>query len=387
METKKLIYILNHYSTNSASHFNHIFSLLDELTKLDVNVFLIIEKADDVPVIDNPRIILYVQRRKWPLFRLFELLFTLFQAKKLGYHDVFIRISRFAAVSAVFAKIFTSIKVYYWLSGQGFIENYTQKTGFSRLREYLINIAPFRFIVKGVTKFITGPETMGDYFHNFCGVPKEKILILYNDIDPNRFFPINLTEKLKLRKDLNLNTHEKVILFAHRFSPVRKTIEYLPGIIRVLQEVEIDFKVYFLGSGPDEQAVKDICQTTLISNKFIFLGNVPNNHIQNYYQAADIFINPTFSEGFPRVLLEAMACGLPLITTDAGGIKDILGDDQKKYMSEKEDYDQFSKKLEELLNSELEQQKVVIENLNAIKRFYTPVVAKMYVDKLMYGND
>ena len=62
MTDKKLIYILNHYSKNSASHFNHIFGLLDEITKLDIEVILIIEKADDVPSLTNSNIQIIVQR-------------------------------------------------------------------------------------------------------------------------------------------------------------------------------------------------------------------------------------------------------------------------------------------------------------------------------------
>ena len=386
MTDKKLIYILNHYSKNSASHFNHIFGLLDEITKLDIEVILIIEKADDVPSLTNSNIQIIVQRQKNVWFRFIELVYLIILARRKGYKHVFIRISRFAALASITVKWFSDIKVLFWLSGQGFMENYLKKRGVSRIKDYLLNILPFRLIVKGVTKFVTGPESMGDYFHNICGVPKEKILILYNDIDPNRFFPINFSEKIKLQNELNINIHGKVILFAHRFSPVRKTPEYLTGIIKVLQEIEIDFKVYFLGSGPEEQVLKDMCQTSVISDKFVFLGSVPNNYIQSYYQAADIFINPTFSEGFPRVLLEAMACGLPLITTDAGGIKDILGENQKKYMTDKEDYNQFSEKLKELLHSDLEQKIIAIENLESVKRFYTPSVAKMYVDKLMNIN-
>ena len=55
-------------------------------------------------------------------------------------------------------------------------------------------------------------------------------------------------------------------------------------------------------------------------------------------------------------------------------------------MTDKEDYNQFSEKLKELLHSDLEQKIIAIENLESVKRFYTPSVAKMYVDKLMNIN-
>ena len=97
MTDKKLIYILNHYSKNSASHFNHIFGLLDEITKLDIEVILIIEKADDVPSLTNSNIQIIVQRQKNVWFRFIELVYLIILARRKGYKHVFIRISRFAA--------------------------------------------------------------------------------------------------------------------------------------------------------------------------------------------------------------------------------------------------------------------------------------------------
>jgi glycosyltransferase involved in cell wall biosynthesis len=143
-----------------------------------------------------------------------------------------------------------------------------------------------------------------------------------------------------------------------------------------------DFILLFLGSGPDKVIVEELFKSSGISNNVIFLGDVPNFEIQSFYQTADIFINPTFAEGFPRVLLEAMACGLPIVTTDAGGIGDILGISQQHFMTPRDDSKLFSEKLNILLHSKSEQIKLSNENLVSVKRFYTKEVAKMYRDLL-----
>lgn len=382
MKTKKLVYILNHYSKKSPSHFNHVFNLLEELASNDIYIYLVIEKAEDLPTINNPKIYVYVQKYKIFILRFFELFFKLLELNKIGYNTVFIRISKIAGIVAVLVKGFKKIKVYYWLSGQGFMESYNEKKGFSKLIDYLKNILPFNLIVKGVSTFVTGPESMGKYFSAYCNVPSNKINILYNDINPNRFYEISIYEKSIIKDQLRIDKNKIIILFAHRFSPVRKTTLYIPYIIDDLIKYGNNFLLIFLGSGPDLNEVKNLFENSILNKNVIFLGDIPNSEIQQYYQVSDIFINPTFSEGFPRVLLEAMACGLPIVTTDAGGINDIMGNKQKVYMSDKNEFSKFSKNLINLLNSTPAQKDLIIENKLQVQKFYTSTVAKMYVKVL-----
>jgi glycosyltransferase involved in cell wall biosynthesis len=377
LKNRKLIYILNSYSKNSPSHFNHVINLLEELSKLNIEIYLIIEKVADLPNL-NENIQIYGQKHRNVLMRFFELLFVLFLLRLKGYNKVFVRISRFGALTAIVGRFLFNMTVYYWLSGQGFIENYGRFVGFDKCKDYVTNIFLFRVIAKGVSRFVTGPETMVDYFVNVAGVKRSKIILLYNDIDPNRFFVVEGFEKIKFRKEIGLRLNTKVILFAHRLSPVRRTLEFFPSIISSLEKRSDDFTLLVLGSGPDLVLLKEMCANSLIAKKIEFLGDIPNSEISKYFQLSDIFINPTCAEGFPRVLLESMACGLPIVTTDAGGIKDILGVEQLKYMSSAYSFDDFSNNLGKLLDSPLDQLKLKNENLSTVQCFYTENVANMY---------
>ena len=137
-----------------------------------------------------------------------------------------------------------------------------------------------------------------------------------------------------------------------------------------------------IGGGPELQEFKKEVVRQDLSAQIQILGEIPNSEIQEYYSLSDIFINPTYTEGFPRVVLEAMASGMPIVTTNAGGIQDLLGSNQLEYMSDIENRDEFSELLFNLIGNTNVQSKLINENIKHVKRFSTDNVAKMYINKI-----
>ena len=112
------------------------------------------------------------------------------------------------------------------------------------------------------------------------------------------------------------------------------------------------------------------------------MGPKPNAEIQKYYAGADVFVNPSYSEGFPRVIIEAMSAGLPVVVTDVGGTKDILPDEQKKYLMDKDDVSGFRDKVLELVCKQDECKKLSMINRKYVERFSTQNVAAQYISKI-----
>jgi len=384
IKNNKLIYILNNYSVHSTEHFFHVLNLLEEMADNGIDILLLIEKSDGIPVVKSPKIKVKCIKSSG-IGRLIEIYKIIAAAQKKDYHTLFVRISNWAAITAIFRSFFSKLNVYYWHSGTVFEFDNQQPLNIKKIKWYLKTRIPFNFIKKHTTYFVTGPESMKDYYVNIVGVSKEKIKILYNDIDLSRFSIISQKDKNILKEGLGIDLNVKVILFVHNFSPVRKSGIYIGKFLKSFySESELtNFNFYFIGGGKDRKEIEEQVRYMGLNDKVFFLGSLPNAVVHNYYQIADIFINPTAAEGFPRVLIEGMACGLPIVTTNAGGIKDILGVEQQKYMSDVNDIDCFTNnliKMAKLSSSDIA--KLKSENIEMVKKYSTEKVALMYINTI-----
>lgn len=384
LNKNNFIYVLNNYSVNSTEHFFHVLNLLEEIANNGVEIILIIEKSDGKPSIKSPNIKV-ICLKNTGFRRLVELYNLIGKFQKDNYLKLFVRISNWAAVVAIVKSFFSKLEVYYWHSGTVFEFDDKEPLSFSKFKWYFKTRLPFNFIKRNATYFVTGPESMRDYYVGKVGVKKEKIKILYNDIDVSRFSILEDKAKEIIKKELNINTEKKVILFVHNFSPVRNTKLYVANFLKKFYATSDlhNYEFYFIGGGKEREVIEEQVIAMNLKDKVFFLGSLPNNQVHKYYQVADIFINPTAAEGFPRVLIEAMACGLPIVTTNAGGIIDILGSKQLEYMSDITDPNTFADNLIKIARlSKDELHKLKEENTKRIKNYSTEKVALMYVKTL-----
>lgn len=100
-----------------------------------------------------------------------------------------------------------------------------------------------------------------------------------------------------------------------------------------------DVKLRILGSGPDEQKLKNLAAELGIADSVEFLGHIEPDKIPEYLARADIFVRPSRSEGLGSSFLEAMAAGLPIIGTSVGGIPDFLIDLNLRTSQDLKNYD------------------------------------------------
>ena len=164
------------------------------------------------------------------------------------------------------------------------------------------------------------------------GAKPSKVKVVYNGVDLARFRPI-AGKREELRKKRGIAQNAIVILTVRR-------LVYKNGVDTLIDAVNIAVKknprIVFLvvGKGPDMESVKLQIAKLGIEANFRLAGFVSDEDLPSYYNAADLFVLPSKSgEGLPLVALEAMACGLPVIATDVGGIREILMEDYGKLVA------------------------------------------------------
>jgi glycosyltransferase involved in cell wall biosynthesis len=157
-------------------------------------------------------------------------------------------------------------------------------------------------------------------------VVSTKIHAIPNAVDTQRFFPVTSEQKSLLRRKLGLPPKAKILIYTGRLVSYKG----LPLLLEVWNELQRHYKhvnLYLLGSGGldihnCEAELHDYVKSNNLGGSVYFTGSVKNVH--EYLQAADIFAFPTENDALPSSLIEAMACGLPVIGTNVGGLKVIL---------------------------------------------------------------
>ncbi len=180
------------------------------------------------------------------------------------------------------------------------------------------------------------------------GIDKEKIHFAFNGVDIVKFYPVDPEQKNLKRKSLFL-PQRQTIVFVGRLVP-RKGVDILLKAFKCVKEKHQGTHLLILGDGEQMQALKGLCRSANLDNSVSFLGEKDN--IADYLRAADIFVIPSRREGNPNVLLEALACGLPVVATSIGGIVEVIKDGENGLLIVSEDEKMLAEKILFLLGNE-----------------------------------
>jgi len=127
-------------------------------------------------------------------------------------------------------------------------------------------------------------------------------------------------EKIEIRKKLNLDNNKKYGIYLGRIKTT-KGIKELLDAVKALKDR--NFELLLIGGGVDSEKYKDYANKNKIENAK-FLGNIYGNKKRDYLSAGDFLILPSYTEGAPVVLMEAIAENLPVIATNVGGIRKMI---------------------------------------------------------------
>ncbi len=142
-------------------------------------------------------------------------------------------------------------------------------------------------------------------------------VVIPNGIDPKIFKPL---DKEKIKRELGLN--KKVVGYVGNLKYVKRADKFSEIFENIALKQEVEFLV--VGDGELRENVEKECRQKSLKVKF--LGRVPNDEVPYYMNAMDVMILPSRNEGFGAVVIEAQACGVPVVGSSNGGIPEAIGD-------------------------------------------------------------
>jgi len=200
-------------------------------------------------------------------------------------------------------------------------------------------------------------------------VDKRKVYTVYNGIETNRFQP-DQEQREQTRKALAILNKEKVLLF-FSFVTKQKGIHLLIKALPTILKKNKHAKLMIVGDGEYINEARLIVEQSGIGNNAFFTGHIPRKGVSHYINASDIFILPTLrQEGLPFALIEAMACGKPIIASKIGGISSVIDDGINGLLIPPGDVSKITEKVIFLLNNKDFAEKLAINaREKAIKKF------------------
>ncbi len=192
----------------------------------------------------------------------------------------------------------------------------------------------------GVT---TVSEDLKEDTYRHFDINKE-IRVIPNFIDFNRF---SLQPKDHFKKAIAPN-NERILVHTSNFRKVKRTEDVIKMFKLVLEKIPA--KLLMVGDGPERSANEQLCRELNIGDNVRFLGK--QDAVEEILSVCDLFVIPSENESFGLAALEAMACKVPVLSSNAGGLPELNIDDFSGYLCDVGDVEGMAKKAITILSDE-----------------------------------
>lgn len=193
------------------------------------------------------------------------------------------------------------------------------------------------------------------------------IHVVPNFIDASNYS----TEFTDCQRDLMASEDERIITHISNLRPVKR----IPDVIRVFEKIQrkIPAKLIMVGEGPEKLPAEELCRQLGIQDKVVFVGN--SSEINKILCFSDLFLLPSEKESFGLAALEAMVNGVPVISSNTGGLAEVNEDGVSGYLSNVGDIDDMAAKALSILSS--------TETLNTFKKQARQSAAKFDTNNIV----
>ncbi|TQR15367.1 N-acetyl-alpha-D-glucosaminyl L-malate synthase BshA [Psychrobacillus soli] len=202
--------------------------------------------------------------------------------------------------------------------------------------------------------------------------PDQEIETIYNFVDEQEYYkkdPGNLKELL------GIAAHEKVVIHVSNFRKVKRVQDIVKSFELIRKELPA--KLLLVGDGPEKHPVMEYVRGTSIEQDVLFLGKQEN--LSELYTISDLMLLLSQKESFGLVLLEAMACEVPCIATNVGGIPEVITHGENGYLVELGDTQKVAEYGVQLLQDPILHKQMIETSLMFIEeRFSSKKIVEQY---------
>jgi D-inositol-3-phosphate glycosyltransferase len=212
----------------------------------------------------------------------------------------------------------------------------------------------------------------GDY-----GADPERVTVVPCGVDTLRFRPM---KRDRVRCKLDLPADEPIVLFVGRIEPLKG----IDVAVRAVAQLPTPARLLVVGGDGQDAGRKDalleLASEFGVAGRVTFLDAIPHADLPLYYNAADVCVVPSYYESFGLVALEAMSCGLPVVASRVGGLKETVIDGHTGYLVPWRCADSFAERLGLLLSDETLRRRMGREARREAERFRWSEVAAQVED-------
>ncbi len=173
-----------------------------------------------------------------------------------------------------------------------------------------------RFSIRHSHGLTAVSEYLAGQTHEDFDVPREDIEVIPNFIDPERYYP----GREPCHRDALAPGGQKIVMHISNFRSVKRIPDVVMTFARIRDSV--DSRLVLVGDGPERPRAREIAERLGVADDVVFLGK--HAAVEELLHCADLFLLPSESESFGLAALEAMACGVPVVTSDAGGLPEVV---------------------------------------------------------------
>ncbi|MCS6862491.1 MAG: glycosyltransferase family 4 protein [Abditibacteriales bacterium] len=174
------------------------------------------------------------------------------------------------------------------------------------------------------------------------GAPPERVRFIHEPVDTETFrprvngalsadcgngwngFPTSGNERNRFHPlPQSIDSYSPTLLYVGRLSPEKGAQVLIDALPQMLQRLP-RLRLRLIGGGSQQPSLRDTVNQNGLKEHVEFVGAVPHHELPRHYAEADALVIPSLSEGLPKVLPEALACGLPIIGTQVGGIPEVV---------------------------------------------------------------